>query len=216
MSSFYALRPTPLLAVLSFAIAVLGGCKGGGKTIDVEKLPCKERRPSSAMGLKEGFINCTAPSEDVDLGGGMVCKKGASLGVYSTSKTLRECWVKAPLKVDGAQCTGGVQLYPNGKLRRCQLDAAYEKNGLTLPKGSWITWSDAGDPRRLELLQPTAVGPYKCKGYTNYAWPSGKLQKCELAEPATIEGQAKKVKDVVCFGEDGKLTDCSKFSLGSF
>jgi hypothetical protein len=202
-------------ALVLLFLTTVGGCKGSSTTIDVEKLPCKERRPSSAMGVKEGFINCMSPSEDVDLGGGMICKKGASVGVYSTSKTLRECWVKVPVKVDGAQCTGGVQFYPNGKLRRCQLSAAYEKNKLALPKGSWITWSETGDPRRLELLQPTAVGSYKCKGYMNYAWPSGKLQKCELAEPATIEGQVKKAKDVVCFEETGKLADCSKFTFGS-
>lgn len=196
-----------LLATLSTP-----GC-GGKKTIDVEKLPCADRKPAS--GAQGGYIQCTNPSSDVEVGGGLVCRKGSTIGVYTKSKSIYECWVTKPATVDGVSCTGGVSLFPDGKLRRCQLAGDLSRSGLTLPKGSWITFTDKGDLRRLELLTPTAVGPVTCKGYMNFVYPSGKPSRCELAQPATIDGQQKKATEVVCLDEAGKLMDCSKVSFSA-
>jgi hypothetical protein len=189
----------------------LAGC-GGAKTIDVAKLPCKERKPGvGAGGL--AYIGCSAPTEDIDVGNGMVCKKGSTLSVYEKTKSVYECWVTKPVKVGDVSCTGGVSLFPDGKLRRCQLDGELAQKGLVLPKGSWITFTQAGEPRRLELLTPTQVGPAKCKGYMNFVFPDGKLNRCELAEPATIDGQPKKAAEIICLDAAGKLAECSKFSF---
>lgn len=203
-------RTYVLLGCLAFGSFTLSAC-GGRKTIDVEKLPCKERRPTS--GSAGGYIACSGPDKDIDVGNGMVCKAGTTIGVYTKTKTVHECWVKTPVKVDGVSCTGGVQLYPEGKLRRCQLDAELARKSLAIPKGSWVTFTAEGDMRRIELPTPAALGPVKCKGYMNFVFPSGKPNRCELAEPATVDGQAKKAGEIVCLDEAGKLTDCSKFSF---
>lgn len=191
---------------------IAAACSKGSAKIDVEKLPCTERRPTSGFELPEGFISCTQAKEEIKIGD-FVCKKGTSVGVYEKSKTLEECWVASPVKVDGVQCTGGVTLLPDGKLRRCQLDAELQKDGLTMPKGAWITFTNTGHPRRIELPQGGTIGPYKCKGYQNFVYEGGKPKKCDLADATTIEGQAKKAGESVCFDEGGKLIDCAKVKL---
>ncbi len=192
-------------------LAIVGCSKGDGK-IDVEKLPCTERRPTSGLDVPEGYIACTGPKEEIKVGD-FVCKKGTTVGVYSKSKTLEECWVKAPVKVDGAHCTGGVALFPDGKLRRCQLESELSRDGLTMPKGAWITFTQSGHPRRIELPQGGTIGPYKCKGYQNFVYEGGKPKKCQLAEATTIDGQPRKADETVCFDEAGKSTDCGKVKL---
>jgi hypothetical protein len=200
-----------LFGTLALSV-VTPGC-GGKKTLDVEKLPCAERRPAS--GSHGAFIQCTNPSADIDVGGGLVCRKGSTLGVYTKTKTVYECWVTKPSTVDGVSCTGGVSLFADGKLRRCQLAADLSRSGLTLPKGSWITFTEGGDLRRLELPTPTQVGPVSCKGYMNFVYPSGKPNRCELAQPTVLDGQQKKASEVVCLDEAGKLADCSKYSFSA-
>lgn len=201
---------------LSLTVALglsAAACSKGSSTIDVEKLPCTERRPTSSFDYPEGYVACMQPTAEIKVGP-YTCKKGTTVGVYTKTKTLQECWVAAPTKVGDVSCTGGVNLFPNGTLRRCQLDAELQKNGITMPKGAWITFYEgAGNPRRIELPQGGTIGPYKCKGYMNYVYENGKPKKCELGAEATIEGQAKKVGDNVCFDEAGKLTDCAKLKL---
>jgi hypothetical protein len=199
---------TLLLLASALALASLAACSKGGGTIDVEKLPCDKRTPASGSDGTEGFVQCSAPKEAVELGK-FTCKKGTTVSVYEKAKTLRECWVATPVTVDDATCTGGVTLYPDGKLLRCQLDAALKKNGVDMPKGAWITFTPSGAPKRIELPQGGTLGAYKCKGYWNYVYESGKPKKCELADAATIGGAAKKAGETVCFDEGGKLVECS-------
>lgn len=206
-------RTYVLLGCLALGSFTLSAC-GGKKTLDVEKLPCKERRPTSSI-AGAGYIACTGPDKDIDVGNGMVCKAGATLGVYTKTKTVYECWVKTPVKLDGVSCTGGVQLYPEGKLRRCQLDAELARKDLAIPKGSWVTFTAEGDMRRIELPTPAALGALKCKGYMNFVYANGKPNRCELAEPATVDGQAKKAGEAICLDEGGKLADCSKYSFSA-
>ncbi len=205
---------TALLGALVLTAGATSACsKEPPTTIDVEKLPCTERRPTASFELPERYVACTQPTTEIKLGP-YTCKKGTTVGVYENSKTLETCWVAQPVQVDGVLCTGGVSLLPSGKLRRCQLEAQLERNGLTMPKGAWITfYPESGNPRRIELPQGGRIGPYSCRGYTNYAYESGKPKKCELAAEATIDDKPRKAGEIVCFAEDGKSTDCSSLKL---
>lgn len=195
------------LALLSLPLVACSR-SSGASNIDVEKLPCTKRVPTSSIDVSEGFVSCQQPTEEIKLGA-FTCKKGTTVGVYTKAKTLRECWVAQATTVDGVSCTGGVTLYPDGKLLRCQLDAEVSRNGLTVPKGAWLTLTPSGAPKRLELPQGGTIGSYKCKGFMNLVYENGKPRRCELAEPTTVDGQAKKAGETVCFNESGKLTDCA-------
>ena len=201
---------------LAFALAAFApACSrggGDGGSIDVDALPCEKRTPASSFDASEGFVQCQGPKDEVKLGK-FTCKKGTTVSVYAKSKTLRECWVAAPVTVGDATCTGGVTLYPDGQLLRCQLDAALKKNGLDMPKGAWITFAASGAPKRIELPQGGTIGALECKGYQNYVYESGKPKKCELAKPATVGGAAKKAGETVCLDEGGKLVECSSLKF---
>ena len=67
---------------------MLLGCSSN-KLLGVAKLPCNERTPTS--GSNGASVQCTAPTEDIDVGASMVCKNGATLGTYTASKTVYEC-----------------------------------------------------------------------------------------------------------------------------
>jgi hypothetical protein len=181
---------------------------GGGRP--KSKPECKDdtNKRSDSNGNVTSCLLASAQSFE-----GYACEAG-KIAEFSKG-VFKGCYLAEAKEVDGFTCKAGLSLYPNGKLRRCQITAAKKvAEGIEARPTDWVTLYEGGSIKRLELASgPNKILGLPCKGYLNYFHENGKLKKCELSETATVDGANVEVKDksvYVCFDEQGKrVADCN-------
>jgi hypothetical protein len=129
--------------------------------------------------------------------------------------SLKGCYLQSAVTVSGVSCKDGLDLYPDGKLRRCKVEADKTIGDVSIKTGDWLTLFASGAVKRLEVgaAKRELKKGFTCKGYLNYFHENGQLKKCELGEPATVNGKPAKVGEFACFDDRGKsVADCKALS----
>ena len=110
--------------------------------------------------------------------------------------SLRRVPLNAATTIDGVLCAAGKNttiLYRSGRLESCPLAADADFFGHALPAGTFVTLTEAGQPRHAWLSRDTRLQGHLCKGTGRGGWsvafyPSGRLSLCFLALEETIDG----------------------------
>lgn len=183
---------------------------------------CKLARPFEIQGYPVrdgGEINFTSAGklhrfdlgQDFEVGGYPARPTRVELFADGKVKSIQ---LREPTEIDGITCTDGVSFFKTGTLRRCELAAEAELSGHKAQPGDFVTLDQDGTLHRWEVGKRTqTIGAYECSGYLNYLHPTGELLRCGFAKPVKIEGTNYKAGDLVCFGTDGKVTDCAGFTF---
>lgn len=149
--------------------------------------------------------------------------------------SLRRVPLTAATNIDGVLCAAGKNttiLYRSGRLESCPLANDADFYGHTLPAGSFVTLTEAGQPRHVWLSRDARIQGHLCKGTGRGGWsvalyPSGRLSLCFLALEETIDGVPCRKGSFwgeirggvsVEFYESGKLRACGAardFTLGN-
>ena len=133
-----------------------------------------------------------------------------------------------PTEIQGYPCGRGYAwFFPAGKLQKCAVTREIPFGEITIPAGSWITLTEEGKPRFVQMPHDAPVLGLTCQGGSFLGpsegsvvalYPSSKLEVCYLAGDQLVQ-------DVPCshggfwasltgpdpgvhFAPDGKLQRC--------
>jgi hypothetical protein len=81
---------------------------------------------------------------------GIPCNAGRPAHFHQDG-SLESCTVTDTHEMGGVVCKYEIEVYPNGKLRRCRLDKDMKLGGRSVPQRTFVTFSGAGKLRKLEF-----------------------------------------------------------------
>lgn len=180
------------------------------RAVDIQGYPAREG--GEVTFYPDGALLRLYLADDFDVAGHPAkSQTGIELFEDGTVKTI---FLREPKEIDGLTCADGVTFFDNGKLRRCKLAAEAELSGHEAQPGDFVTLDDTGTLHRWEIVGRTQpIGDHECSGYMNFLHLDGSLLRCGFTEDVEIEGTTYESDDVVCFGTDGKVTDCAQFTF---
>src|SRR5271157_5405789 len=70
-----------------------------------------------------------------------------------------------PIEIQGYRCAKGYAwFYSDGKLQKCTVTREMPYGEITIPAGSWITLSEDGKPRGVQMPHDAAMLGLTCQG----------------------------------------------------
>jgi hypothetical protein len=115
----------------------------------------------------------------------------------STPQSIRKS-LPQPTVIQGFPCAKGYAwFFADGQLEKCTVTHEMPFGEATIPAGSWITLTEDGKPRFVQMLHDAPILGLTClggswlgpsEGPTVSFYPSGKLKQCFLTADHTVHG----------------------------
>ena len=196
-------------------------------------VPCDSDRPIKKQGdriisctlaaaTKVGPITCSGAAqirlhhdkrlESCRLGetvtlGEVPCAAGYGVRLFP-SGTLMSCQLRMSKKIGGTACdVANVQMFDDGRLKRCRTSKSMTRSGIDIPSGSYLRLYASGKPERVERPKSNTLRfkSYDC--VTVSYFESGEIKTCEVNERPTLGNEVLPfINRTYCFDKSGAPT----------
>jgi hypothetical protein len=120
--------------------------------------------------------------------------------------------------IDGWPCKRDfIVFHPDWRLAELQLSRDYERNGVSMPAGTWVFPNEQGNPGTCMFPHDVEIQGYRCRGswagkegFMTVFYPSGRLKLFFSRDPVAVDGVVcdDSLFQGIALYESGRLQQC--------